>query len=131
MVTSMLTGVVWTFGACHTFFIVLPFGSGPPAGYRLVTHRDRSLRPATFGRHRQPLWRRQVAGNGRSAEQDARLAERPPPAPGDPDADRQPGQQGLAVEAAGADAVGTGRPRRGSRRLGLERLDLLGPHEPA
>jgi hypothetical protein len=65
-VTSMLTGVVWTFGACHTFFIVLPFGSGPPAGYRLVTHRDRSLRPATFGRHRQPLWRRQVARRGRA-----------------------------------------------------------------
>src|SRR3954454_1921743 len=104
MVTSMLTGVVWTFGACHTFFIVLPFGSGPPAGYRPVTDRDRSLRPATFGRHRRPLWRRRGAGSGRSAEQDARLAERHPHAPGDRDADGEPGQQGLGVEAPGADA---------------------------
>src|SRR5438105_4560206 len=65
MVTSMLTGVVWTFGACHTFFIVLPFGCGLPAGYRLITDRDRSSRPATFGRHRHPLWRREAAGRGR------------------------------------------------------------------
>src|SRR3954470_7610425 len=106
MVTSILTGVVWTFGACHTFLIVLPFGSGPPAGYRLVTHRDQSLRPATFGRHRQPLWRRPGAGRERSAEQDAGLAERHPHAPGDRDADREPRQQGLGVEAVGADAVG-------------------------